>query len=357
MSARALFIYTRPADEARMDISSIIFNQQGRARSGWRFLVYLIAVMMFSQLLYLLTTLLILALAGQSTGNRFLESTWGWVVQSGMAIAAASLVGGFCGRMMEGLPFKALGWALHRRWFLDWLKGTILGALSLSLAALIIYLCGGYKFSFAPSAMMGAVSKTLSTSAVVFIIAAAAEEVMFRGYGLQTMTRARLSTVGLVITSILFSLVHMGNPNVVPGWTFLNTTLAGVWLAAAYLRTRSLWFPLGLHWSWNWTMGALLGLPVSGIGALTPQPLMRAADAGPAWLTGGSYGVEGGAACTVVILLSTVFVWRTRWLSAAPEMLTLTDKENPKTAPAPSHDILVETSPALEERTPLKTNS
>jgi hypothetical protein len=116
---------------------------------------------------------------------------------------------------------------------------------------------------------------------------------------------------------------------VVRGFTFINTTLAGVWLAVAYLRTRSLWFPLGIHWSWNWTMGAVLGLPVSGINQITPQPLMRAVDQGPAWLTGGSYGIEGGAACTLVLLISTLFIWRTRFVYATDEMKSLTDKENP----------------------------
>jgi hypothetical protein len=133
-----------------------------------------------------------------------------------------------------------------------------------------------------------------------------------------------------MLTSIFFAWVHLSNPNVVPGFTLLNTTLAGIWLGIAYLRTRSLWLPLGIHWSWNWMMGAVLGLPVSGIENLTPAPLLRATDAGPAWLTGGTYGIEGGAACTIALLLSTVFIWRTRLVSATPEMLQLTDKENPK---------------------------
>lgn len=338
-----------------MEISSIFFNQAGRPRSGWRFLIYVISVMILSRMLYSLVELLILSAAGQALGRSFLESVWGWVVQSAILFTAVSLVGWFCSRVLEGLPFKALGWTFHHRWFVDWLKGTLLGALSLIFAALIIFVSGGFKFSLTPLAMMGAVLKTVLTSALIFIIAAAAEEVMFRGYGLQTFTRARLALLGLIITSVLFSWVHLDNPHVVPGWTFVNTMLAGIWLAIAYLRTRSLWFPLGLHWSWNWTMGALLGLPVSGIEALTPAPLMRAADAGPQWLTGGSYGIEGGAACTIALLLSTIFIWRTRLLSATPEMLCLTDKENPYPSLAP--EILVEKECVAEERTPIETNS
>jgi hypothetical protein len=94
-----------------------------------------------------------------------------------------------------------------------------------------------------------------------------------------------------------------------------------------------LWFPLGIHWAWNWTMGAVLGLPVSGIERLTPEPLLRATDIGPAWLTGGSYGIEGGAACTIALLVSTLFIWRTRLAQPTEEMLRLTDQENPKQQP------------------------
>ena len=75
-------------------------------------------------------------------------------------------------------------------------------------------------------------------------------------------------------------------------------------------------------------MGAVLGLPVSGIERLTPAPLLRATDQGPAWLTGGAYGIEGGAACTLAVLLSMLFIWRMRLVSPTEEMLRLTGKSN-----------------------------
>jgi hypothetical protein len=86
-------------------------------------------------------------------------------------------------------------------------------------------------------------------------------------------------------------------------------------------------------------MGAVIGLPVSGISEITPAPLMRAADQGPAWLTGGSYGIEGGAACTLVLLLSTLFIWRTRLVYATEEMRSLTEKENPNPERRPQMGI------------------
>jgi hypothetical protein len=184
------------------------------------------------------------------------------------------------------------------------------------LAALLATVTRGIQFSF-DRAGPQSIAATVATSALVFLFAAAAEEMLFRGYPLQTLTRAKLAWLGVLLTSVPFALVHLKNPNVVPVFTFLNTALAGLWLAVAYLRTRSLWLPLGLHWSWNWAQASLLGLPVSGIDRLAPAPLLRAVDSGPAWLTGGAYGIEGGGACTVALLVSTLIIWRTKLISVA----------------------------------------
>lgn len=211
--------------------------------------------------------------------------------------------------------------------------GTLFGAASLLLATAIATASGGFVFTFAASGIaLAATLKTLAASCLIFIVAAAAEEITFRGYPLQTLLRTWPVWLALVPSSLLFAFIHLDNPNVVRGFTLVNTTLAGVWLAVAYVRTRSLWFPLGIHWSWNWTMGAILGLPVSGIEKLTPHPLLRAIDLGPAWLTGGAYGIEGGAACTIALALSTFFIWRTRLIYATQEMRQWTDGENPKPA-------------------------
>jgi hypothetical protein len=63
--------------------------------------------------------------------------------------------------------------------------------------------------------------------------------------------------------------------------------------------------------------------------------LLRGIDNGPTWLTGGAYGIEGGAACAIAVIISTIFIWRTKLLSATEEMKQLTDSENP-IQPSPS---------------------
>ncbi len=313
-----------------MEIPDIFINSVGRLRSGWRFFIYVAGYMLAVTVLENVRAAVVLLVWGEAGAAFLQQSGWGFVAQAAVLFAAAAMVGFGCNRLLEGLPWRALGWALHAEWLLDWLKGTMLGALTLLLAAGVASVAGGLHFAFTAGAMPGAAMRTVIGSGLVFIFAAAAEEVMFRGYPLQTMTRAHFARVGIILTSVPFALAHLFNPNnAQPGLSFLNTALAGIWLGAAYLRTRSLWLPLGVHWSWNWMMGAVLGLPVSGIEKLTPAPLFRSVHVGPAWLTGGAYGLEGGVACTVALLVSILFIWRTRLFRADPEMKRLTDEENP----------------------------
>ena len=312
----------------------IFFNSAGRLRSVWRFTVFGFAFLVAFVAFYLFVRFSMALVLSPAAHGRVYESNLEFVLQGVLILVVASLVGWLCGYALEDLPWRALGWALHRGWVRDLLLGSLLGAASLGVAVVIDVAVGGMRFASAPSHSLGLVAETLLTSAVVFVVGAAAEEALFRGYPLQTLMRSWPLWVAALPTSLLFALVHLDNPNVGSAFAFavVNTALAGVWLAVAYARTRSLWFALGLHWSWNWTMGALFGLPVSGIRDLTPEPLLRAADHGPAWLTGGAYGPEGGAACTAALLLSTLLVWKTNMVAASEELKHFTDHENPRDA-------------------------
>jgi membrane protease YdiL (CAAX protease family) len=313
----------------RMGIDEIFFNRVGRLRSGWRFAIYMASLFFTIWFLFIAVRIFLVKLVGVSEES-LVQGNWGWLVQALILLSAATALGLAYGKLFEDLPARALGWGLHRGWLRDWLKGSVVGAASLMFATLVAAIFGGFTFSLNRASTFSGVARTLLLSAIIFILAAAAEEAIFRGYPLQTMARAKLAWLAIVLTSVIFSMGHLGNPNVVPGFTFANTALAGVWLALCYLRTRSLWFPLGVHWAWNWMMGAVIGLPVSGIDHLTPNPALRAVAVGPAWLTGGTYGIEGGAACTLALLVSMAFVWRTKFLPATEEMKRLTDEEIPK---------------------------
>ncbi|MDT5294449.1 MAG: protease family protein [Acidobacteriota bacterium] len=306
----------------------IFYNSAGRLRSVWRLIIFGIALFITFETLFIGVELGSALVLPRATYRwLFVESNWGFVIQSVVFFIPAAIIGWGCGYAFEDLPWRALGWALHRGWLRDTLFGLLIGAVSVCVAALVGALAGGYHFTLPDHLDSVAVARTFASSAIIFLLGAAAEEMIFRGYPLQTMMRSWPLWAAIIPTCVPFALGHLENPKVVPGFTFANTALAGAWLAVAFRRTRSLWLPFGIHWGWNFVQGAVLGSPVSGIVKITPDPLLRFVDAGPFWIGGGSYGIEGGAACTLALVLSTIFIWRTRLLSATPELRRYTNGE------------------------------
>lgn len=310
-----------------MTLRQVFINDAGRLRSGWRLLVF---VLTFIAIFFLVTSLVRLAYVvavivfPQAALNNNLQNLLFRSILLFCTLAAAYI----CTRWLEDLPWRAIGLSLHSGWLRELLIGSVVGIGSMAIAVAIAAAAGGLRFSISTASSQ--VAKTLIVSCGVFIVAALFEEAMFRGYPLQTLTRARLAWLGVLVTSAVFAAGHLQNPNAGRALATLNTFLAGVWLAIAFLRTRSLWFPLGVHWAWNWALGSLFGLPVSGLTRLAPHPLLRGTDLGPSWLTGGAYGIEGGVACTIALVISTIFIWRTKLVSATEEMTRLTSQELPR---------------------------
>jgi uncharacterized protein len=311
----------------------IFINEFGRLRSGWRVALFILLITAIS---LVLTIALRFAYAFVITSSVALpRADFIWDMLYRLSLLATALAAGYlCARVLEGLPWRSLGLTLHRRWWWDLLIGSAIGFAAILIGVAVAKLGGGLQLSFGNDGLPG-VARSMIGSAGLLMVAALAEEALFRGYGLQTLARARLASTGVLLTCALFGFVHLANPNAVPGFTMLNTALAGVWLGVAYLRTRSLWFPLGVHWGWNWALGWFFGLPISGA-KLVSHPLIEARDNGPFWLTGGSYGLEGGLAGTIAMLLFTIYTWRTSLVSATPELLKMTSEENPA---LPSHVI------------------
>ena len=286
-----------------MTFSSIFSGPDGRLRSGWRFGVFsalfIVAGVFLSGIAFVLTSPL-----GVETGP---GSSAFLFVNGLLMTAAALLIGWLCASRLEGLSFSSLGASFSTGWLQNLLFGSLLGAATLSLAIAIAWAFGGVSFAV-NAAGASAIVQTLLISLAVFAAAGAAEEALFRGYIFQTFDRSRLTLFAIVLTSLLFATVHNANPNA-SAFSWGNTFLAGIWFAVAYLRTRDLWFATGLHVMWNWMQGAFFGIEVSGLRELIPAPLLMETDAGPAWLTGGTYGLEGGIACTIALLISTAVIW------------------------------------------------
>lgn len=138
----------------------------------------------------------------------------------------------------------------------------------------------------------------------VFIPAAVHEELAFRGYLFQKM-RLWNRPAAIGITSCVFALLHSNNRGI-SALAIVNLVLAGVLLALAYERYERLWFPIGIHLAWNVLSGPILGYDVSGYAA--KATLFRTVGAGPAWVTGGAFGIEGSIWMAVVEVGGIVYL-------------------------------------------------
>jgi uncharacterized protein len=271
----------------------LFWGEDGRLRSGWRFGL--------SVFFFFVVNSFAVDLANSWAGpsDRKFELFYRPLLLI-FLLAAFSVLLKTLDRV-EGNPLPAMG-LVSQRLHRDAVLGLIAGAVMVALAVLPIAI--GYRLGF--HIVLSRHSLKLAC-AVVFILAtgAMAEELAFRGYPFQRLVDATGAAAAIGLSSALFGTVHLRNPHA-SMFSLINTIAIGIVLAVAYLRTRALWLPWGLHFGWNLTLGLLFGLPVSGMPQFSVA--VRGVAIGPVWLTGGAYGIEGGAAGTLGILAGLSFV-------------------------------------------------
>jgi membrane protease YdiL (CAAX protease family) len=143
------------------------------------------------------------------------------------------------------------------------------------------------------------------TISLLLFVEAAFEELVFRGIIFQAQLERFGIIVAIVLSSLIFALGHIVNPNV-SVFAIINIILAGIMFSAMYIKTSSLWLPISFHFFWNWSQ-AMLGSDVSGINFNISVINIDWLSL-PVWLFGGSFGLEGGVLATVFIIISTLMV-------------------------------------------------
>lgn len=139
---------------------------------------------------------------------------------------------------------------------------------------------------------------------VTAIMPAVTEEVLFRGILFRWIEEFGGSWAALLVTSALFGLAHIFNPNATWFSSFAIAVEAGILLGGAYMLTRSVWMPIGLHAAWNFTQGFIYDVPVSGI---NQEGMVDATLSGPVLLSGGTFGLE--ASLIALVVATGVGVW------------------------------------------------
>ena len=200
-------------------------------------------------------------------------------------------------RFVDKLPFMKLGFYLKNRGK-DIVAGIGLGFLIMAMGYCILAFAKEIRF-----AGMYFDLKELLIAIGVFIIVACVEEALLRGYVLRNLMISFNKYIALLVSSLLFSLMHAFNPNV-DGFALCIIFLAGIFLGISYIHTKNLWFPIGLHFGWNFFQ-SLFGFNVSGVDFYSLVEFSLPAK--DIW-NGGAFGFEGSVLAVVFQVLAIITI-------------------------------------------------
>ncbi len=235
----------------------------------------------------------------------------------------------FCRRTFDRQSFRSLGLRASNS-VRNFGSGALCGLLALTLLFGVLWSCGfvhvnGFSDAFAQNGARSILLLVLY--ALAFCCVGFTEEVIFRGYVFHNLTAWLGLRAAIWTQAILFGLIHLVNVLSKPDangvlqtlpssqwsgafwdarWGILNIALIGVFFAQSYLKTGSLWFPIGFHAAWNFALGCLFSLNVSGL------QTFRVLDVsiGNATATGGSFGAEGSVFLIAILAAMLWFLQR-----------------------------------------------
>jgi len=280
---------------------SFFLNSHHELRTVWKLLVFLaILLPVWLATGFVLTLVSAFMFGIQQTGSfSFIALN---VFISFFPAVVATL---FAAYIVEHLSLSAFGIGFHYGWTSNVVAGIGIAAGLLELEILGSILLGTVRIEW--TAWQGNGGRFFLTLAML-IVAAAVEELLFRGYPLQVLIKGIGPWPAMMLMSFIFGMAHAQNPDSSVLGVF-NTIVAGAMLSLAYFKTRSLWLPYALHLGWNIGLGMVAGLPLSGMKVAS---LWTTYVSGSNGLLGGEYGPEGGLLGTLIFLAGAVAVWKIR---------------------------------------------
>jgi CAAX protease family protein len=278
-----------------------ISPSEPRLRSGWRLVIQ--TIIMVVLLIFLSIPFEILALAfhwDPSSDSFFFANT---VVE----LFAFSISVLLTRRFLDRRSFAGLGFKFDRKVLTDLLAGILITLIMMGSIYLVMGRLGWLRFrdfSWHIDPFRLVLGQVLFFF-LIFITVGFQEELLFRGYQLQTVASGINLFWGIVLSSLFFGFLHLTNPNSTL-ISALGIFFAGVFLSLGYLWTGRLWLSISLHIGWNFFEGVVFGFPVSG---LAIYPLLRIDVTGPGLWTGGNFGPEAGLIVLPALALGTVLVY------------------------------------------------
>ena len=201
-------------------------------------------------------------------------------------------------------PWDHWGWPLaHPGIARPWMRGLGLGVLMAALTVGLAFVAGRARVWV--TGEWSAYAAVAAPFALLLLVAALFEELVFRGYPLRRLADAVGPWAATAVFATGFALAHLGNP-AAGVFGIANVALAGVWLSFAFFSPAGMPFAWGLHFGWNAGLALLFDAPVSGHRFFLPA--VEYAPGRHAWVDGGAFGPEGGIVATIVLIAGTLAV-------------------------------------------------
>lgn len=279
--------------------NAFINREDRRLRAGWRIVAF---VALFTGL----------AVAGQ-LGLRALLGSFpkGSPLIFPVLVVAATLATLVARRWLDRKTFTSLGLSRPGVGVRDLAFGFLLSG-AMAAGAFLVLAAGGFVTNIAIEPLSGALLRATLLTLAVTVMIGYWEELVFRGYLLQNMADGMGMRTAVIVSCLLYGLVHAGNPNA----TLVSTliiVLFGYLRIYGYLATRLLWLPMGMHIGWNFFQSAVFGFAASG--HAEKVTIVTHEVSGPAWLSGGAFGPEGSVLVIPVVLgaLLAMRAWSRRF--------------------------------------------
>lgn len=290
-------------------MKKVFVNKFGQIRSGWKIAIVL-GISYGIQIIFGIIAGIVMVITLMTSGNINIQNpalsldtasspVITYVSQAiGIIVTLAAVY--MVLRLIEKKRLKDIGLINIRKGIKHLSYGLLFGAISMTLIFIILLVTKNIEVT--NSFTQPQFSWSTLTGLIVFIFVGLNEELFARGYCMMVLSQTGKRWVPVVVSSIIFSAMHLGNPNVkILG--LLNIFLVGILFAYMVVKTNNIWMAIGYHITWNYFQGNIFGFPVSGLDSTGLYGIKVINDN---LLTGGAFGPEAGVLTSIVIIAGII---------------------------------------------------
>ena len=301
--------------EGVLNMKNIFINKNSEVRSGFKiastFGSFFIATNIISIVAMILLTIIMISTKQISnhdsirylTGLTNINTGFGIFLNLSQCICMILSVWLFW-KLFDKKPIRELGLINIKKGYKDLFKGLAFGAVSMIIVFILLLFSGNISLQSplnSPNFNM-----SLLTGLILFIFVGINEEMFARGYCMNVLKQTGNKWVMIIVSSIIFSLMHSLNPSM-SVISYINLFLFALLAAYMFIKSNNLWLPIGYHIMWNYFEGNIFGFQVSG---LSTESLYKLNTPINNIITGGNFGPEGGLIVTFITIIGFIYIWQ-----------------------------------------------